>query len=262
MKKFLVEDIQVGVSKGGIACGPVGGLIVAEICLKNMEDSTICYHALTEVEGTLSFVESSRSTFDIQITENYDDKASWTAVETGYAGGYTDYDEFYEDLNTCDEEHRQIWKFLAFLVRAGWDEVAKIKTSCTGKYLSEIEIPVCDAEQEYLEEHGAETDPANVNLDSIRDSYVGFQVNVGLFDFPEGESPEGDYTLEETFKDKAGNEYKCIIGFDLDENGIITHIPQIVCKKLIDKNNNLYEDVAEIPEEAYELLQNELEGMI
>lgn len=260
MKKFLIEDISVGVSKGGIACGPVSGLVVAEICLKNTEDNALCYHTLTEVEGTLSFTESGRSTFDIQVAENYDDKASWAAVETAYAGGYSDYDAFYEGLNSCDEEHRRIWKLLAYLVRASWDGVAEMKDRCTGKHLNEIVIPVCDAEQEYLEARGAETDPESDSMDSIRDAYVGLQVNVGLFDFPEGESPEGDYSSEETFKDKDGYEYKCAFGFDLDDDGIIKYIPRIRCKKRQD--DGTFTDTDFIPAEAYERLRNELDSMM
>ena len=200
MKKFLIENISVGVSKGGIACGPVSGLVVAEISLRDTETNEVSYHSLTEVSGTLNFTQSSKSTFDIQIKENYDDEASWSIVENGYSGGYSDYGEFYEDLVSSDEERRLIWKLLACLVRANWDEVAEMKGLYEGKYLDEIEIPVCDAEQEYME-----TLEEN-SLKAIRDEYVGLQVNIGLFDFKEGESPEGDYTFEETVQSQDGNE--------------------------------------------------------
>ena len=38
MSKFLIEDIKVGISEGGIACGPVGGHVVAEARIRNTED--------------------------------------------------------------------------------------------------------------------------------------------------------------------------------------------------------------------------------
>ena len=268
MKKFLIEDMSVAASKGGIACGPVSGLVVAEICLKDAEESTVTYHALTEVDGTLSFTNGNKSTFDIQVEENYEDKAAWALVESNYAGGYSDYHEFYEDLSTCDDEHRLIWKLLAYLVRADWDEIAEMKVKYTGKYLDEIEIPVCDAEQEYLEIHGKEqgrTDNAadeEDSIEAIRDEYIGLSVDLGLFDIPEGESPEGDYSVDQSFQDADGNEYKCTLGFDLDDEGVITHIPQIRCRKLIDKKNNTYEKVDPIPVKAYELLRYELDGMM
>lgn len=255
MKKFLIENISVGVSKGGIACGPVSGLVVAEISLKDAETNEVTYHSLTEVSGTLSFTQSSRSTFDIQIKENYDDEVSWSIVENGYSGGYSDYEEFYEDLASCDEEHRLIWKLLACLVRADWNEISEMKGQYEGKLLDEIQIPVCDAEQEYLESH-EEDDP----LDAIRDEFVGLAVNIGLFDFKEGESPEGDYTFEETVQGKDGNEYKCMLGFDLDDAGIIKYIPRIRCKKRQD--DGTFTDTDLIPAEAYERLRDELDGMM
>lgn len=267
MKKFLVEDISVGASKGGIACGPVSGLVIAEICLKDTENGTISYHALTEVGGTLSFTNSSTSTFDIQVREDYEDKASWATVESSYAGGYSDYDEFYEDLTTCDEEHQLIWKLLAYLVRADWDEIAEMKANNTGKSLDEIEIPVCDAEQEYLDSLREEASTDDIteeqdSLEAIRDEYVGLSVNTGAFDFPEDESPEGYYSCKESFQDEDGNMYICTLGFDLNESGTITNISGIRCKKLLDKDTDTYENIEVLPAEAYKLLRSHLEGLV
>ena len=256
MKKFLIENINVGAAKGGIACGPVSGLVVAEVSLKDLETGAITFHALTEISGTLNFTKSSRSTFDIQVKEDYEDKKSWSIVEDAFSGGYSDYDEFYESLKTCDEEHRQIWKLLACLVRASWDEIAEMKGIFTGKHLDEIEIPVCDAEQEYLDAREEEDDP----LEDIRDAYIGEQANLGLFDFKEGDSPEGSYSSEETFRTEDGDEYKCTIGFDLDEDGIITYVPRIRCKKRQD--DGTYTETEKIPAKAYELLRNELSGLL
>ncbi len=254
MKKFLVEDISVGVSKGGIACGPVNGLVVAEIRLKDTEANRVVFYALTEVGGTLNFTQSDRSTFDIQMKENYEDSESWAIVEEGFSGGYSDYKEFYEDLPTCDEEHQRTWKLLAYLVRANWDEIAEMKNHCTGKLLSEIIVPVCDAEQDYMkvQDEGF--------LEAIRDEYVGLQVNIGLFDFKEDESPEGDYTFEESIQSQDGSEYKCTLGFSLDDGGIIIFIPLIRCKKLQD--DGTFVETSSIPAEAYERLRDELNGMV
>ena len=154
MSKFLIEDIKVGVSEGGIACGPVDGHVVAEACIRNTEDGTVTYHSLAEVEGTLNFSETDDSIFDIQIEEDYENEEAWQKVTDGEAGGYCDYDEFYEDLKTldiCDEDHVLIWKYLAYMVRADWDEIDKMKAESVGKCLGDFEIPVCDAEQDFLD---------------------------------------------------------------------------------------------------------------
>ncbi len=255
MKKFLIDDFIAGVSKGGMACGPVGGHVVAELRLINTEDNTVTYHGLSEVEGTLNFTESDVSTYKIQIEEDFENQDAWNIVEAAYAGGYSDYDEFYDDLKTCDEDHRLIWKLLAYLVRASWEEYDRMKFSFPGKYLSEIEIPVCDAEQEYLANH-EEEDP----MEDIQDEYIGQAVNISLFDFQEGDTPEGGYSFEETVQEQDGNEYKCAFGFDLDDDGIIKYIPRIRCKKRQD--DGTFTDTDFIPAEAYERLRNELDSMM
>ena len=130
-----------------------------------------------------------------------------------------------------------------------------MKFSFTGKYLSEIKIPVCDAEQEYLANH-EEEDP----MEDIRDEYIGQAVNISLFDFQEGDTPEGDYSFEETVQEQDGNEYKCAFGFDLDDDGIIKYIPRIRCKKRQD--DGTFTDTDFIPAEAYERLRNELDSMM
>lgn len=155
MAKWLIEDVKVGESKGGIACGPVGGHIVAELQLRDTEEDAVSYYGITEVEGTVNLTESDQSLYDIEIEEDYDDKAAWEKVSNAEAGGYCDYHDFYEDiynLDTFDEDNVLIWKLLAYFVRASWEEIDAMKAKCIGKALEEIEIPICDAEQDYLDE--------------------------------------------------------------------------------------------------------------
>lgn len=153
MSKFLIENIQVGISEGGIACGPVSGHVVAEARIRNTDNGIVTYHALAEVEGTLNFTETDESTYDIQIAENYDDEEAWEKVSGGEAGGYCSYDEFYEDLRAqeiCDEDHVLIWRYLAYMVRADWDKIELMKANSIGKCLEEFDIPVCDVERDYI----------------------------------------------------------------------------------------------------------------
>ena len=156
MSKFLIEGIQVGVSAGGVACGPIGGHVIAEACIRKLDDGAVTYHSLAEVEGTLNFTETDESTFDTQIEEDYDNEDAWEKVANGEAGGYCDYSEFYEDLENhdiCDEDHALIWKFLAYMVRADWNEYDELKQISIGKCLGDFDIPICDAEQDYLDDH-------------------------------------------------------------------------------------------------------------
>ncbi len=155
MVKRLIEDIRVGESAGGIACGPVGGSIVAEMMIRNTEDNSVSYHQIVETEGMPTLLEAEESLFDILIEEDFEDKQAWAKVEEAQAGGYCGYSEFYDDvkdLETFDEEDVPLWKLLVFFIRASWEEVEKMKPQFIGKYLEDIEVPVCDVEQEYLDD--------------------------------------------------------------------------------------------------------------
>lgn len=46
----------------------------------------------------------------------------------------------------------RIRKYLAYVVRADWPEIDRLKAETIGKLISDIEIPLCDAESEFLKE--------------------------------------------------------------------------------------------------------------
>ena len=134
MAKLLIEDIKVGVTGGGIACGPVPGSVVTEMKLRNTEDNSVMFYGITEVEGIENYLRSDESLYDFQIEDDVSDEAGWEKV---YAANVQDYDE--------DDP---IWKLLYFFVRADWDAVNEMKPKCIGKYLEDIDIPVWDEDDE------------------------------------------------------------------------------------------------------------------
>lgn len=153
MKKIIIEDVKVGVSKGGMACGPVSGHVVAEARIRKAGNK-ISYYGLVEVGGTADFYESPESQYDIEINEEYSDDYEFPAAE-----GFGDYNEFfeeYDDMMKEDKAHALLLKYLVSLVRLDWDDVETLKADSVGKTVGSFEIPVCDVEEEYLE--GLEAD--------------------------------------------------------------------------------------------------------
>ena len=134
MAKLLIEDIKVGVTGGGVACGPVPGSVVTEMKLRNTEDDSVMFYGITEVEGIENYLKSDESLYDFQIEDDVSDEAGWEKV---YAANIQDYDE--------DDP---IWKLLYFFVRADWDAVDEMKPRCIGKYLEDIEIPAVPSDEE------------------------------------------------------------------------------------------------------------------
>lgn len=153
MKRFLIEDVRVGISKGGMACGPVPGNVIGEIVLRN-EDGKASYYCMAEVSGTLNFYESSSSLYQGQIDEDFDNAEFADLMESSFTEGYDSYSDFYEEVNSMQplSVTARIRKYLAYIVRADWPEIDQMKKDTIGKIISDIEIPLCDAETEFLEE--------------------------------------------------------------------------------------------------------------
>ena len=153
MKRFLIEDVRVGISKGGIACGPVPGNIIGEIVLRD-EDGNATYHSMAEVSGTLNFYESESSLYQGQIDEDFDKAEFAELMESSFTEGYDSYYDFYEEVNAIQplSVTARIRKYLAYLVHADWPEVDQLTAATIGMLISDVEIPLCDAEEEYLED--------------------------------------------------------------------------------------------------------------
>lgn len=155
MKKFLVEDVKVGATEGGIACGPVGGNVIAEVCLRDMEEGTVKYHCLTEADGIPNFIETEVSTFDRQIADDPDDEEFWNMLSECCTEGICDYRDIFdnqEEMKLRDPESLLIMKYLICLVRADRDKAEQLKAKSIGKCLGDFDIPVSDLEQEYLDD--------------------------------------------------------------------------------------------------------------
>ena len=239
MKKFVVEDVKVGISKGGMACGPVSGHAVAEIRIRDLENGMVMYHSLAEVDGTLNFFETEESTFEFQIAEDCEDEEAMERFAESSSGGYDGYDEFYQDMvdqDTCDEEHAMIWKLLAYLVRASLEEIEQMKKKCISRCVGNFEIPMCDAEQEYQDGQDEEKEDGLESieecLDALNDEFVGRRIDISDIPLEEDETPAGDYSSSVTFEDEKHQKYRLQYSIDVNDDAEITHVSWPKCEKL------------------------------
>ncbi len=263
-----IEDIKVGISDAGMACGPVGGNVIAEVQLRDTDYDEIRFHSMAEVDGTLYFYESDQSLFDILCCDDWTDEMLET-VEDNEVSDYMDYEEFFDDLEEnekCDGEHEDIWRLLVYLVRASNDDTEKAIKEYVGKPLNSIDIPASDVEQEYKEEKEAESREFLENeaklLEEIRADYIGKKIDIENLDLDEGESPEGEYPFEETFQDSDFNEYRYSGSYTLDKDGTIIDIGEATCEMLMseDAARCTYEEIS--AEMAYDALRDILDELM
>ena len=148
MKKLIIEEVSVNVSEGGMACGPVSGNVVVEVRVRD-DSGKDSYHGLVECDGIPNIYASGVSRYRKELAMDYAEGEVFPSAED-----YSCYEEFYQDFDALaarDLSHALLLKYLICLARLGWDEVEALKAASVGKPLGSFDIPVCDAEEEYLE---------------------------------------------------------------------------------------------------------------
>lgn len=152
MARYFIEDVKCGLGAGGMACGPVSGPVVAEVKVKDNNDK-VFYLSLAEVDGFPNFFQTTESTYDMQVSQEMTDEdvdyLNDNYIDADVEGDYNNLFEMTEE----DEELLPLLKYLTYIVRSDWDECKRYQKETKGKYLDEIEIPICDLEEEYLEEN-------------------------------------------------------------------------------------------------------------
>lgn len=269
MKKLFVEDVKVGVSKGGMACGPVPGSVVAEVCIRDLDDGTVKYYSLTEVEGIPNFCETDESTYDRQI-EEVDDEEFWNMLSAHTVSGFSDYVDVFEnqgDMELHDPDQLLIWKYLIYMVRADWDEIEELKAKSVGKCLGDFELPVSDVEQEYLDDMAdeecddEETESLDDLIDGLSDEFAGLVIDTSGMDLEEGETAEGYYSSETFFQEGQG-EYKLKYSFDVNADAEIMYVGKPVIEKLVGEEYIPCPEGEVSAEKICEVLRDTLNGWL
>lgn len=268
MKRFLVEDVKVGVSEGGMACGPVGGSVVGEVRIADTENGTVNFYSLVEVEGIPNFSKTDISVYEQLIRED-EGKDFYDMLFEHAFGDFMGYGDFYESLDGRDlSEEDMIWKYLVYVVRASWEEVEKMKAESIGRCIGDFEIPVCDAEEEYMEDTADEDPEEEENttkealLEEIRDEYLGLQIDTGCIDLEEGDTYDGYYSTKEEITAENGNKYQLTYNFDINAEGKFAGISWPKCEKIIDGKAVPCKDEEVGIERIAEMLRDELDNWL
>ena len=160
MKRYLIEEAKCGVSEGGMACGPVPGTVVAS--LKVNDGKRVRWLSLAEVDGIPNMIVTDEDIYDTLITDDFSDEfVDFVNDHTVNEFDGIEIDDGYYTTYGCIRENPDnpagpVMKLLIALVRCDMDETEALIEASTGKYADEIDIPLCDMEEEYLEEQECE----------------------------------------------------------------------------------------------------------
>lgn len=146
MKKLFVEDVRVGETEGGIACGPCGGNVIVEVKFHD-EDGKVFYISNAEVEGIPNFYMTDESTFDLQMEEDFEGNEEFfnhlnddCFISTG------EYEEIFADK---DPDWFDAYRYVIYLTRCDSEDVVPFIKETVGKWLHECDIPASDVEEDY-----------------------------------------------------------------------------------------------------------------
>ena len=152
-KRYYIEDINYGVSEGGIACSPPTGSINASI--KFTVNGETKWFTISELNNIPSFFLTDRDIFKQLSNNDLSDEFTSYLEENAIF----DFDGLllgeYEDIFLSFTENPgnpaiKLVRLLILLVKCKMDEVFKLITLACDKYIDEINVPVSSLEEDWL----------------------------------------------------------------------------------------------------------------
>lgn len=158
MGRYLIKEVKCDTTNGGMACGPVFGAVVASIQFENEGEEKWLH--VVEVEGMPNTYINKEDIFDVLVQDNYgadfiEDLESSSDDTIGgivLTGDYGDIIYELVDGESASEEDKSFIRFVLAIIRCDWDVIKELKDTAIGHYTDEINIPISDVEEEYLED--------------------------------------------------------------------------------------------------------------
>ena len=158
MKRYYVEEAKVGVTEGGIACGPIPGSVVVSIKYRENDNQSL-WLSNVEVEGIANPTLSEKDIFDVLVTEEMDNTEfdKYFITEFNNIELDPDYYGTFEKFTTDPENPAiPLIRLLIVLTRCKREEEDTIINSVVGRFADEIDVPLSDIEMDYLEDEDVE----------------------------------------------------------------------------------------------------------
>lgn len=142
-KGILIEEIKCGISKGGVACGPVPGCV--NISVRFSKDGKSGWISNSEFDGIPNFYMSEKDMHDILMKDADMEDSELKFIQDAYVGeldgiDLSDYCFIAEGIRSRpDSEYASLLKLMVALTTCDWDEYHELESRCIGRYADEIE---------------------------------------------------------------------------------------------------------------------------
>ncbi len=155
IRRYFIEEAKCGVTAGGMACGPVPGYVVASV--RYTFGSVENWFTMVETDGIPSVFVTEEDVFEEILEDNFDEEfqeyMEYHEIDLlngiQLNGGYED---IIENIREKPESPAApLIKYMMALIRCETEEVPELTRMAEGQYVDELEIPVSDVEEEYLD---------------------------------------------------------------------------------------------------------------
>ena len=159
--RYFISDIKCRASDGGMACGPVPGVVTGAVQYKK-DDEEPMWLTLSDVMGIASFYQTAEDIYnkilemdnaesdeeeDYEFIDKLNDDYYIRSFEGISFGDYGDFREILQNIcNNADNPAANLVKYLIAIVRCGWDELPGLLEAGKGKYADEIDLTAIDVE--------------------------------------------------------------------------------------------------------------------
>ncbi|SEG36537.1 hypothetical protein SAMN04487934_11818 [Eubacterium ruminantium] len=148
MSRYFVEKVKFGLADSGL---PPADVIVSIEYRK--DDGSSQWLSNAECEGFCTIYQNDFDPFELLISGDVDDP-KWAIGMTNSFEGIDFYD--YEDMFDYFLENENnpaipLLRLLIAVTRCNKDETNLLISNAEGKYIDEIDVPISDIEEDYLE---------------------------------------------------------------------------------------------------------------
>ena len=155
MKRYYIEEAKYGVTEGGIACGPISGNVIGSVRFR--DGDRVWWLNSAEVGGCPNYYLTDKDVFDDLVKEDFDDEGHWNYMDEHFVSEFSGIElgEYCDTFDSISSDPNNpavpLIRCLISLVRCCEEDVEDFIEMVKGIYADEMEIPVSDVEEDYLD---------------------------------------------------------------------------------------------------------------
>ena len=149
MSRFFVERVKCGVADSGMP----GGDVIVTIQYRK-DDGPSQWISNAECDGYATIYLNDFDPFDVLMSEDDENEKRGVGMIDSFENiEFNDYEDMFDAFS--EDEDNPVVPLLRYLIavtRCGKDEQDKLIAAAQGKYIDEVEVPISDIEEDYLDD--------------------------------------------------------------------------------------------------------------